>query len=275
MMVVHSWPGYPPPTKGLWFYPGYTFKHAKAGWGNRLQVTGHSLNMCLEHMLGEWLTYPEGNRRKFSKKDVEEFSELSALVEAIFNEALRSTPLKNETLEDSICLAFKRSDHHLLLELSGILSEKPEKLNIEAVSMLKALLVQHTKSNMQSPSTLTMMVDLEGDTFKLMEASVKHDIKAVQIYLNKVSTYESGQYWMKLEWEQTAAATIRDGVKAFMGRYTRITHGEGRDILARFLEYKREVVSKPHHKIGMENLVGISAFGSALGSRPTLMLTLL
>ena len=162
----------------------------------------------MDRMLKEWLALPEQIRRKVSKKDVEEHAEMAALFEAFYQEALRSTPLTAETLEDVLCVPYRTSDHHLVLELSGVMTEKPEKLQLESLSVLKAALVRHKDTTSGPSSRPHLVTDLEEDAFKILEGSVQHDLKAISIWLDKMSAHEAGLYWQKLEFEQSMMETL-------------------------------------------------------------------
>ena len=125
-------------------YPGHIFKHNKPGWSTRLVVNEQSMGTMFDALVSDWQARPLMVRRKFTKKDVEDASEMAALVEAFFQEAVRTTPLKPELLQDAFIGAFRQGgDLHLGLELQGVLSEKPERLNLESISIIKHLLLQH------------------------------------------------------------------------------------------------------------------------------------
>ena len=79
-------------------YPGFVFKHGKAGWRSLLEVTDHSMSLMWGRMETDWRDRPEQVRRKWTKKDAEEIAETAALVEALFVLAQKTTPLKKEDL---------------------------------------------------------------------------------------------------------------------------------------------------------------------------------
>lgn len=182
-------------------------------------------------------------------------------------EAIRTTPLKPDDVNDQLCGPYRQSsDDHLTLELSSILQEKPEKLNLESVTILKEMLLAHTKTHAQNPGTIRMVQDLETDSYQIVETSIQHDVKAITIHLEKTATYEASKYWAKLEKDNTIVKHLKESVKAFLDRYVMIVPvvggSDGEDqaasqhkLLKAFLEFKRSILNKPHHKMGPQHLV--------------------
>eukprot|EP00959_Pyramimonas_sp_CCMP1952_P290697 6080610-Pyramimonas_sp.AAC.1 len=75
---------------------------------------------------------------------MEDHAEMAALVSYLYHKTLHSTPLSATDMNDCFCQAYiDGTDHHLSLELSSILSEKPSEVSVESVSCIKALLVRH------------------------------------------------------------------------------------------------------------------------------------
>lgn len=137
------------------------------------------MELAISHAIHDWQKIPGNLRRKLTRKDFEEESEMACLVSALYNEALRTTPLQDTQVEDALCNAYRTgSDPHLALELAGILQEKSEKLVLDKISALKGLLVNHTKAHGTGPATAIMMADLETDAFGIVVTSLHHDCKA-------------------------------------------------------------------------------------------------
>lgn len=134
-------------------YPGALHKCTKPGWEKRLQVTdsswlsnGHKPYVCSGHatasghkccmperaqekslllqfetMDQDWQCRPPHLRRKMSKREMEECSEMAALVMSIYDEALRCTPLQAEDLEPISTLRGHCSCQALNSHLGGLL----------------------------------------------------------------------------------------------------------------------------------------------------------
>ena len=153
-----------------WIYNGHTFKHSKQGWGTLLKVTDHSMTLMYDKLLAEWLARPEQLRRKFNRKDMEDHAEMSALVAHIYHKTLHSTPLSASDMNDTFCQAYiDGTDHHLSLELSSIMSEKPSDIKVESLSCIKDLLIRHTGTHRPSQSTtVQLQQDLEADNFGIL-----------------------------------------------------------------------------------------------------------
>ncbi len=50
--------------------------------------------------------------------------------------------------------------------------------------------------------------------------------------------------------------SARNGVRAFLERYVKLVSGEARDIMKAFIEWKRDIISRPSGRIAPESLVG-------------------
>ena len=128
-------------------------------------------------------------------------------------------------------------------------------MNLERITILKGLLLQHNQTHMKNPSTVAMVASLEEDSFGIIRASIEHDAKAMKVYMNKVANFESAKYWSKLESDRRVYANYTMGVQAFIKRYCKIVIASTiESVLKDFLEYKREIINKPHHKMDSEHL---------------------
>ena len=237
-------------------YPGFTFKHHKSGWGSRLAVTERSMGHTITFHLAEWELKPLVLRRKLSKKEIEDNSEIAALVESMYQDVVATTPLKAQVVDDEFCGAYRRAtDSHLMLELASIYQEKPDRVVLERVTILKALLLQHTQAHNHNPSTIAMVASLEEDSFGILVKSIDHDVKAMAVYLNKVASYESAKYWAKLESDRRLHSHFHMGAMTFVKKHSKLVVASSTDaVLKGFLEHKRDIINKPHHKMGTDNL---------------------
>ena len=215
----------------------------------------------MQRLITEWSSQVNGYRRKVTKKDMEEASEMAALVDSVFNDIVKQSPLKKELVVEKFIGAYSMaSDPHLPLELANVLQEKPEQVKLESFSIVKQLLLEHQQSHGQTTVTVMKMTDLEQDNFNILVSSMKHDAKAVLIYLQKCRDAESQAYWAKLEDEQNVLSQLESAVKALCKRYVKLVGADSSDtahIIKQFLEYKREILNKPNAQINSNSLVPV------------------
>eukprot|EP00959_Pyramimonas_sp_CCMP1952_P150991 3159798-Pyramimonas_sp.AAC.1 len=179
---------------------------------------------------------------------------------------MHTTPLMATDLLDNFCKPFvEGSDHHLSLELSTILADKPAEIQVEHISCIKALIIKHKGSHQQpGSSTVQLMQDLEADNYGILQASIEHDIKAAILHREKVRTWESTAYWQKLEDGQKQWTDLTDGVRVYMKRYMKVVVADNSvNMLNAFIEHKRTITQKPHHRVSIESAV--ARMGSTLG----------
>ncbi|CAK0830785.1 unnamed protein product [Prorocentrum cordatum] len=215
-----------------------------------------SMDMMVDRMLFDWASRPEQLRRKVLRKEMEEHAEMAALVAYIYNKTMHTTPLMATDLLDNFCKPFvEGSDHHLSLELSTILADKPAEIQVEHISCIKALIIKHKGSHQQpGSSTVQLMQDLEADNYGILQASIEHDIKAVILHREKVRTWGSTAYWQKLEDGQKQWTDLTDGVRVYMKRYMKVVVADNSvNMLKAFMEYKRTITQKPHHRVSIES----------------------
>ena len=130
--------------------------------------------MQLDSCFNEYTRKPILLRRKLSQKDMSDGAEMAALAHYIYQQTLSTTPLKADLLEATYISAFRLgSDATLALEVSGILLEKPDVVNLERITIIKDHLMKHTKALGGSPSTIVLASSLEEDQFPLLSAGQK------------------------------------------------------------------------------------------------------
>ncbi|CAK0791188.1 unnamed protein product [Prorocentrum cordatum] len=220
-------------------------------------VSDHSMQLSFDKLHSDWINRPEQLRRKYGRKEMEDSAEMSCLVEYIYRKTLHTTPLSAADLNGSSCQAYiEGSDRHLSLELSSILVDKPADVAAESVSCIKAMLVKHRGTH-QTPqaNTLQLMQSLEADNYGILVSSVEHDIKAIQLYKDKTPTWESSVYWEKLEAGQKQWSDLVAGVMLYLKRYAKIVVTDAQVAVCKaFMEYRRNVCSKPRHRVSIENV---------------------
>ena len=85
---------------------------------------------------------------------------------------------------------------------------------------------------------------------------MQHDVKAALIFAEKTATWESAAYWEKLECSQKQWNDIVSGVKLYLSRYANIVPADAPvNVCRKFMEWRRNICSKPHHRVSIENVV--------------------
>ena len=227
-------------------YPGYCWKHQKPGWADRNQVTDRSMLIHLRASVQDFEGKPAFARRKINRKDMEDFSEMSAFVESIFQEVKRSTNIKEDIVQMVLVDAFvEQKDTELLLELNSLLSEKPEKISFERISVIKTALLDHSLTSPIQISTLSMTQDLEQNEFNCTRCAIEHDVQATIVFDKKQNNFEKATYWKKLEWRSAENAKIATAVKAFVESCSDLVpYTTTPQMMRDWIEWKKQTVEK-------------------------------
>ena len=121
-------------------YPGHVYKHGRPGWKDLCKVSERSMEVHFSAVINAHRSQAPWARRKVSKKDLEEGSELATVVVALAEEAVNGHGLKKEDVDKCFVDEYVlQKDSQIALEVYGILAEKPEHLPVDNMTALKAL----------------------------------------------------------------------------------------------------------------------------------------
>ena len=227
----------------------------EVGWHDRLKVTDRSMLIHIAAGVRDFEKRHVQTRKKTTRKEMEELSEMAALVDFILREAVAKTPLKEEDMLAKLVGSYKEGgDVQLLLELNAVLHEKAEHVNLESISLIKEMLAVHSAKFGSSPAVMNTMSSLEADNFEILQKQVKHDVKAVITHLYKFSSFQRATYWSNLEKEQAKFNNAKSAAKALLGHATLVPFVDIEDTLKKYLTFKNDVLNKPYHKVTEESL---------------------
>ena len=99
----------------------------------------------MTYLIRDFLNRPVAQRRKFTRKECEEVSEMASLAESLFVDALARAPAASDHLMNVFVKPFQDgADTTLYVELQCLLHERPDNVGPDSISVLKSFLVAHT-----------------------------------------------------------------------------------------------------------------------------------
>ena len=108
-------------------------RYQKTGWTDLLRVTDLSMKIHISRAINEWKGKVECARRKYTKRDMEEGSELAALVAAMYVDITSKTNLKAQDVYDAFVEQYiSGACPEIDIELSSILMESRRKSTMNA-----------------------------------------------------------------------------------------------------------------------------------------------
>ena len=178
---------------------------------------------------------------------MEDGSALNAMVHHIFDEVLKTTKLDHEIVTKKFLNAWEEaSAPQLDLELETIFQEMPEEIPLARLTILKELQAVQDSANPQPRKIAEMMKDLEIESFQILKSQIEHDVKAQRVFLNKMSTFDSGVYWQKQAWMSEKYQECQDAVEAYIKTRSKLVLVETFDAAMReYLDWKDYIIKKP------------------------------
>ena len=124
-------------SKKVWPGSGFRTTHSKK-WTQRQRVTDESCHLMFQHCFHQFDTTNSLARRKFSKADLEEYAEKSAVVCAIRTEAVNAGMVA-EQVDVAFVEKWRRGDPCVEMDLASALTEKRDEFSIRDITCLKEL----------------------------------------------------------------------------------------------------------------------------------------
>ena len=122
-------------SKRLW--PGTIFRVVSSKkWTERGRVTKDSCHLMFEHAFNEFESLVPCARKKFNKKDLEEFSEKAAVVLSIRAEAL-AAGIPKDVVDEGFTSKFKCGDPRVCMDISSAMQDKREDFVLRDMTCLK------------------------------------------------------------------------------------------------------------------------------------------
>ncbi len=177
-------------------------------WSRRLQVTAEGFVLMVRYAIAQDAKKIPGMRRKLDKSALEVASSMAALVCNLAKEVQEQFPLQTTVLENAFKEAFVTGDANLEVELQcGIAEKSPQWKPLANVTLLKELMqAQSADSNAKVPdAAATVQVHaskLQEEEFALLKRKIEYDLKAFQVWKQKVKDRETQMYFQELNHKQ-------------------------------------------------------------------------
>ena len=121
--------------------PGHTFRNVTGskswtGWG---KVTEESATLAIHHAVNKFLATSTEARRKFTRNDLEQFSQQAAFVVNLKYSTLQEIPLDTNEIDKHWVTAWAMAEPAVVLEVQMHLSQKDQSLEPRGVKQLAEL----------------------------------------------------------------------------------------------------------------------------------------
>ena len=225
--------------KGL---PGTKTKHQS---GITINHTAESMLLRFKLINKEWEDRLSHQRRKLTKHDMEERAEWSGMIIYLRDEALRTTALNKDEVNAALLKEFADNNTQLILELQGAMITKT---TVDQISLIKEMLM--TRSALSSNSAEVerqrdLTDSLQVCNFTVAMKQLESDAKAVCIYHQKQSSYESAVYWRELDWRKDQYNFYESKALKFFQDHVELWDitGKHTDLIRKITSFKQKAAS--------------------------------
>ena len=228
-------------------YPGAAFK--TGGKFRKLEVTQKSMLLHIRHVIADH--EKSAVRKKISKRDWLEVAEWAALADALARDVVSILGFTAQEVEAAFIEPLANAtDPQLLLEIQSIITERPEVINLERISVIRDM---SSKRAVNSKVRVGGSFIPDGDSVEDISWScvvndVKHDIQAMKIFQQQQSSYDRAIYFSELETRRQIETESRTILKSFMDANCLMVPFDQEQGVKKFLSYVVSICSKPQVK---------------------------
>ncbi|CAK9007782.1 unnamed protein product [Durusdinium trenchii] len=188
--------------------PGWKFRPNVGGsWPEWSKVTAASCVIMIQHAIGQFLKTDEDKRKKFARADLEKLAEQAAFVCGVAESAQRELPITDEEIAEAWLQPFVQGELGVLLEVQSSMARKDDKMDRHANN-------RPLKKSSKDAATVAM-INLEADSFKLLENRVEYDLQCLRVARHRMETYEGALYHQQLTHRKHAFEVSESAVHSF------------------------------------------------------------
>ena len=172
--------------------PGYTCR-TNDQYGQRLSITEDSFELMVKLQGCEAQRKMPQLRRKCDAKQMEETSQVCALLLSLCNDCKTLYPIDASVIQKDIIDVFARGDHaELLVMLQGILHSKPDALDLKTMPLFSDIITSQVASadthTFGIEKTSIVNAEIERSEWELFKQKLSHDIQAATVYQRRCRT---------------------------------------------------------------------------------------
>lgn len=237
-------------------FPGHVVRAASKAWNERRKVTKESCLLCLDHISHTHANTAVALRRKPTKAQVEEVSDLAAVTVNLCKEVQKMMPIKDDIMLREWLEKFAKNDPKVTTEITVALNEKSDKFHARDIPTLNSLMNGHSKTTPVEPGiTLTVAADsVEQAEWELIEKQMAYDFKAYTVYDLKMKSFFTARDTIKQEWRKTTHESNMNSIETYLKENTLFLNFETTpDIAVNIAKFKGNIVSR--HQITECNVV--------------------
>ena len=223
-------------------YPGHQFPAKNKLWLVRLKTTEQSTLIAIQRLQVKHEQSPSFLKKKKTPDEVEKVSEMAAAIANIAVEVVGRLPVAPDVIHKGWVLKWATGCMVIDQEISSLMFEKSELMDpLLHIPSLKELIDAQPPvallAGSRSLFTNSVGQSLEVDEFKLVLKKLQFDVKAFQIWGQKMQHVKNALWHGQLEFKMQRQATAVEAVTQYMDQYCLLLNVEDMMLCSVCLNY--------------------------------------